>query len=64
MNGSWTQTLVKELSDKEFRDAYIAEDIKIGVASQIRALREARGWSQSELGQRTGRLVGSFRFVQ
>jgi transcriptional regulator with XRE-family HTH domain len=55
MSGSWTQTLLEELSDKGFRDAYTAEDIKIGIASQIRALREARGWSQSELGQHTGK---------
>lgn len=55
MNGSWTQTLLKELRSKEFRDAYVAENIKIGIASQIRALREALGWSQSELGQHTGK---------
>jgi transcriptional regulator with XRE-family HTH domain len=53
MNGSWTQILINELSDKSFREAYVEEDIKTGVAFQIRALRERNGWSQAELGRKS-----------
>jgi transcriptional regulator with XRE-family HTH domain len=52
MSGSWTQSLLKQLRDKRFRSAYVAEDIRTGIAFQIRALRESRGWSQAELGRR------------
>jgi hypothetical protein len=55
MNGSWTQTLIHELSDKSFRDAYVAEDIRTNVAFQIRALRDRNQWSQAELGRTAGK---------
>jgi transcriptional regulator with XRE-family HTH domain len=55
MNGASKQGLVEELGDKQFRDAYVAEHLRTGVAYQIRALREKRGWSQAELGRRTGK---------
>jgi transcriptional regulator with XRE-family HTH domain len=40
-----------ELRDKEFRAEYSAENIRTGIAYQIRALREKRGWSQKKLGE-------------
>jgi transcriptional regulator with XRE-family HTH domain len=43
---------MEALADKEYRDLYVAEHIRTGVAFQIRAMREDRGWTQSELGQR------------
>ncbi len=55
MSGSSSTTLFEELSDKEYRDAYAARHITTGIAQQIRALREQRGWSQAELGQRVGK---------
>jgi transcriptional regulator with XRE-family HTH domain len=55
MSGSWTQTLNKELANKEFRDAYVAEDIRTSISFQIRVLREKRGWSQAELGLRAAK---------
>jgi transcriptional regulator with XRE-family HTH domain len=42
------------LEDKEYRDLFVAEHIAAGLAFQIRAMREARGWSQAELGRRVG----------
>jgi transcriptional regulator with XRE-family HTH domain len=54
MSGTWNDSLREQLRNKEFRDAYVAEDIRTGITFQIRALREARGLSQSDLGSRIG----------
>lgn len=43
---------IEALKDKEYRDLYVAEHIRTGIAFQIRAMREDREWTQSELGQR------------
>jgi transcriptional regulator with XRE-family HTH domain len=47
--------ITQSLGDKEERDAFVAEHIAAGIAFQIRAMREARGWSQEELGCRSGK---------
>ncbi|MDE2106229.1 MAG: helix-turn-helix transcriptional regulator [Patescibacteria group bacterium] len=43
-----------ELPNKEFRENYVAENVRRGVAYQIRALREARGWSPAEFARQAG----------
>jgi transcriptional regulator with XRE-family HTH domain len=43
------------LEDKEFRDAYVAENARRGLAYQIKALRESREWSGAEFARRAGR---------
>jgi transcriptional regulator with XRE-family HTH domain len=43
-----------ELPNKEFRENYVAENVRRGLAYQIRALREARGWSPAEFARRAG----------
>jgi transcriptional regulator with XRE-family HTH domain len=43
---------MEALADKEYRDLYVAEHIRTGIAFQIRAMRDDRGWTQTELGQR------------
>src|SRR5215204_4920633 len=48
------QQIAASLQDKEYRDAFVAEHIDSGLAFQIRATRESRGWSQQELAQRAG----------
>lgn len=48
------EQIVASLQDKEYRDAFVEEHIDSGVAFQIRATREAQGWSQRELGRRAG----------
>jgi len=46
--------LLEELGDKDYRDAFVLEFVQSGLPFQMRALREQRGWSQEELGKRTG----------
>ena len=53
MSGTSENRLLSELNDKEFRDAYVVEHVKTGLAYQIRALRQSRGWSQDEFAQRS-----------
>ncbi len=47
--------LIEELAGKDFRDAYIADAVRTGIAFQIMTLRDQRGWSQAELGRRAGK---------
>ena len=47
-------SLVAELIDKEYRDAYVASQIRIGLPFQIRALRKAKGWTQDQLAEYAG----------
>ena len=44
--------IIESLKDKDVREYYVAEHIAEGLAFQVKALREARGWTQAELGQR------------
>lgn len=42
--------IIKELKNKEYRDAFAVEHIDTGIPFQVQALREQRGWSQNDLG--------------
>jgi len=46
--------IMSSLHDEEYRQAFVAEDVGVGLSFQIRLLREDRGWGQVELGQRIG----------
>jgi transcriptional regulator with XRE-family HTH domain len=46
--------LREELKDREYRDAYVAATVRNGVAFQIRAMRESRGWDQKKLATKMG----------
>ncbi len=54
MTSSWTNEFVGQLSDREFRHAYMADQVRTHIALAIRILREQEGreWSQKELGKR------------
>lgn len=55
MTSARREQLIKALQDKEYRELYAEEHIKTGLAFQIRALREARNWTQAELGSESGK---------
>lgn len=46
--------MFNDFANKVFRDAFLEENIKTRLALQVRALREKAGWSQPQLGERTG----------
>jgi transcriptional regulator with XRE-family HTH domain len=56
--------LLDSLRDEEYRLAFVDESINVGLASQIRALQRARGWSQKELGQRAGMAQESISLLE
>ena len=47
-------SLVNELRQKEYRDAYVASQIRMGIPLQVRALRNQYGWSQEECARGVG----------
>jgi transcriptional regulator with XRE-family HTH domain len=50
-----TKRLFEKLSRKKYRDAYVAENVRTGIAYQIRALREQRGWNQGRFSAELGK---------
>lgn len=46
------------LANKRAREAYVAAELINGIASQIRVLRQQRGWSQKELADKLGTTQG------
>jgi transcriptional regulator with XRE-family HTH domain len=44
--------LWEKLQRRAYRHAYLAEHVRRGIAYQIRALRDQRGWKQGELSKR------------
>jgi transcriptional regulator with XRE-family HTH domain len=47
-------SLVAELKSKQYRDAFVASQIRISLPMQCRALRESRDWTQPKLAEEAG----------
>jgi transcriptional regulator with XRE-family HTH domain len=47
--------LLERLRKRPFRNAYVAEHVRRGVAYQIRALRDQRGWNQGQFAKELGK---------
>jgi transcriptional regulator with XRE-family HTH domain len=47
-------SLAEQLLDKQYRDAYVASQIRISLPMQCRALRESREWTQPQLAEAAG----------
>src|SRR6185437_12000514 len=45
---------MNELASREYREAFVEENIRTGLAFQIRALREKHRLSQAQLGEKAG----------
>jgi transcriptional regulator with XRE-family HTH domain len=52
------QQIIVSLEDRAARDYFVNAHISNGLAFQIRTTREARGWSQQELAERSGKRQG------
>ncbi len=48
--------LIRKLRDLEYRKAFVASQISIGIPFQVRALLKSRGWTQEQLADRAGML--------
>ena len=47
--------LFESFQNKDYRDTFVEENIGVGLAYQIRALRDKYGWTQEELAGKTGK---------
>lgn len=49
------RSFLKNYADKDFRDSFVESRVRNLVAYQVKALRDQRGWTQSDLAKRLGK---------
>jgi len=52
---SISKKLIEKLGRKAYRAAYVGEHVRRGIAAQIRAMRDQRGWNQGKLSAELGK---------
>jgi transcriptional regulator with XRE-family HTH domain len=52
---SLSKKLMEKLGRKAYRAAYVGEHVRRGIAAQIRAMRDQRGWNQGKLSKELGK---------
>jgi transcriptional regulator with XRE-family HTH domain len=52
---SKTSLAQKLIDNKAYRDAYVVEHVRNGLAFQLRGMRDDLGWSQAKMGQEVGK---------
>jgi transcriptional regulator with XRE-family HTH domain len=52
---SISKKLMEKLGRKAYRAAYVGEHVRRGIATQIRAMRDQRGWNQGKLSSELGK---------
>jgi len=50
------KTLKQPFQDKDYRHGYVDEFLNASIATQIKVLREQRGWTQKELADYAGMM--------
>ena len=62
---NWVRRKIDEaLDDPKFRSDYVATALRRNIAHQIRAMRDARGWNQAELGKKAGKLQSNISRIE
>lgn len=54
----------RDILDKACREEWLARQIRVGLASQIRAMRAHRGWTQENLATRCGMAQESISLLE
>jgi transcriptional regulator with XRE-family HTH domain len=57
-------TLLEKLIDKDYRDAFVSEEIDVGLPMQIHEMRESRGWKQNEVAEKIGTQQPRFSVME
>jgi transcriptional regulator with XRE-family HTH domain len=57
-------SLLEKLTDQNYRQAFVAEEIDTGLPMQIRAMRESRGWKQKDVAEQTGTKQSRFSLME
>ncbi len=57
-------SLLEKLADKFYRDAFVSDEIDVGLPMQIRSMREARGWKQGDVAEKMGTKQPRFSLME